>query len=118
MLPIHKCRGLSLDCTIIDLLDNVFCGRMAYVVMLRVCTLQGLHLTAFNPKLIIVGNGCLEEVNRLHSSFRKDLPLYKMPIKKQLVKCNLLHEDYLAKKKPKFEAKTNTSEYIPKVAKK
>ena len=74
-VTIHRCQGLSLDCAIIDLSDNVFCVGMAYVAMSRVRTLQGLHLTAFNPKSIIVENSCLEEVNRLCSLFRKDLPL-------------------------------------------
>ena len=81
-VTIHKCQGLSLDCAIIDLSDNVFCAGMAYVAMSRVRTLQGLYLTAFDPKSIIVDNNCLEEVNRLRSSFRKDLPLYEIPLKK------------------------------------
>ena len=55
---------------------------MAYAAMSRVRTLQGLHLTAFDPKSIIVENSCLEEVNRLRSLYRKDLPLYEIPIKK------------------------------------
>ena len=43
--------------------------------------LEGLHLTAFDPKSIIVNNRCLEEVNRfvLHIFRKKDLPLYKLP---------------------------------------
>ena len=51
---IHKCQGLSLDCAIVDLSDNVFCAGMAYVAMSRVRTLEGLHLTAFDPRSIIV----------------------------------------------------------------
>ena len=67
--------------------------------MSRVHTLKGLHLTAFDPKSIIVNNSCLEEVNRLRSSFRKDLPLYELPVKKkQPVKRNLLDEEGPAKK--------------------
>ena len=80
---IHKCQGLSLDCAIVDLSDNVFCAGMAYVAMSRVRTVEGLHLTAFDPKSIIVNNTCLEEVNRLRSLFRKDLPLYEIPEKKK-----------------------------------
>ena len=78
-VTIHKCQGLSLDCAIVDLSDDVFCAGMTYVAMSRVCT--------------------LEEVNRLHSSFRKDLPLYELPVKKkQPVKRNLLDEEGPAKK--------------------
>ena len=61
-VTIHKCQGLSLDCAIVDLSDNVFCAGMAYVAMSRVRTLEGFHLTAFDPKSIIVNNSCLEEV--------------------------------------------------------
>ena len=62
--------------------------------MSRVRTLETLHLTAFDPQSIIVNNSCLEEVNRLRSTFRKDLLLYELPEKKKRpVKRNLLDED-------------------------
>ena len=103
---------------IVDLSDNVFCAGMAYVAMSRLCTLEGLHLTAFDPKSIIVNNSCLEEVNRLCSSFRRDLPLYELPEKKQQpVKRNLLDEEapaYKCETEPK--AKRQCSMYIPKSA--
>ena len=111
----HKCQGLSLDCAIVDLSDNVFCAGMAYVAMSRVRTLEGLHLTAFDPTSIIVNNSCLEEVNRLRSSFRKDLPLYELPEKKK--QRNLLDEEvpaYKCETEPK--AKRRCSSYIPKSA--
>ena len=43
-VTIHKCQGLSLDCAIVDLSNNVFCAGMAYVAISRVRTLEGLHL--------------------------------------------------------------------------
>jgi len=50
-----------------------------------------LHFTAFDPAFISVNNSYLEEVNRLRSCFRKDLPLYETPVqKKPPVKCTLL----------------------------
>ena len=106
-VTIHKCQGLSLDCAIVDLSSNVFCAGMAYVAISRVRTLEGLHLTAFDPKSITVNNSCLEEINRLRGCFRKDLPVYeisvdmKQPVKHQLMDaCN---EHNTAKKKPKVE---------------
>ena len=67
--------------------------------MSRVQTLEGLDLTAFDPKSIIVNNSCLE-VNRLHFSFRKDLPLYELPVKKkQPIRRNLVDKEAPAKKK-------------------
>ena len=98
-VTIHKFQGLSLDCAIVDLSSNVFCAG--------VCTLEGFHLTAFDPKSITVNNSCLEEINKLCSCFRKDLPPYeisvdkKQPVKRQLMDaCN---EHNTAKKKPKVE---------------
>ena len=82
-ITIHKCQGLSLDCAIIDLSSNVFCAGMAYVAISRVRTLKGLHLTAFDPESISVNNNCIEEINRLHSCFRKDLLLYDLPLDKK-----------------------------------
>ena len=49
-VTIHKCQGLSLDCVINDLSENIFCAGMAYVAMSRVHTLKGLYLTAFDAK--------------------------------------------------------------------
>ena len=75
--------GLSLDCAIVDLSDKVFSAGMAYVALSRVRSLAGLHLSAFDPKSIIVSTSCLQEANRLREAYRKDLPLYQMPSKVQ-----------------------------------
>ena len=32
-VTVHKCQGLSLDCAIMDLSNQVFCAGMAYVVL-------------------------------------------------------------------------------------
>ena len=120
-VTIHKCQGLSLDCAIVDLSSNVFCAGMAYVAISRVRTLEGLHLTAFDPKSVIVSNSRLEEVNRLRGCFRKDLPLYEISIeKKQPAKRQLLDDcdkEAPAKKKPniRLSRKANTqSDVDPK----
>ena len=76
-VTIHKCQGLSLDCSIVDLSDKVF---SAYIALYRVRSLAGLHLMVFDPKSIIVSTSCLEEVNRLRGALRNDLPLYQMPV--------------------------------------
>ena len=78
-VTIHKCQGLSLDCAIVDLSDQVFSEGMAYVALSRVRTLEGLFLTAFNPKSLIVSVSSLKEVNRLRQTYRNDLPLYNIP---------------------------------------
>ena len=66
---------------------------MTYVAISRVCTLEGLFLTALNPASIKVDSNCVQEVNRLHSKFRKDLPLYSIPKQKRLpVKRELIGE--------------------------
>ena len=77
-VTIHKCQGLSLDCAIIDLSSKVFSPGMAYVALSRVHSLVGLYLTDFDPSSIMVSNSCLEEINRLRSIHRNDLPLYEI----------------------------------------
>ena len=87
-VTIHKYQGLSLDCTILDLSNNIFCAGMVYIAISQVHTLEGIH-----PKSVIVSNNCLKEVNRLHGCFGKDLPLYEISVvKKQSVKCQLLDD--------------------------
>ena len=54
---------------------------MAYVALSRVRSLSGIYLTAFNPQSIMVSTKCVKEVNRLRQTFRKDLPLYDIPLK-------------------------------------
>ena len=80
-VTIHKCQGLSLDCAIIDLSDDVFSEGMAYVTLSRIRSFSGLYITAFNPQSIMVSTKCLKEVNRLRQISRKDLPLYDIPLK-------------------------------------
>lgn len=79
-VTIHKCQGLSLDCAIVDLSDRVFSAGMAYVALSRVRSLSGLHLSAFDPNSIMVSRSCLQEVNRLRETYRKDLPLFELPL--------------------------------------
>ena len=78
-VTIHKCQGLSLDCAIIDLSDKVFADGMAYVALSRVRSLNGLHLTAFDPKSIKVNVKALREINRLRRLYRPDLAQYAIP---------------------------------------
>ena len=73
-ITIHKCQGLSLDCAIIDLSENVFSD----VALSRVRSLLRLHLVAFHPKSIMVSISSLQETNRLRKQNTK-LPLYSLP---------------------------------------
>ena len=78
-VTIHKCQGLSLDCAIVDLSDEVFSAGMAYVALSRVRSLSGLHLIEFHSKSLMVSVSCLKEVNRLREKYRPDLSLYAIP---------------------------------------
>ena len=84
-MTIHKCQGLSLDCAIVDLSNSVFSAGMAYVAISRVHTLDGLHLTAFDPASLMISDICLEEINRLRKCFRKKLPCYDIPEKRRFL---------------------------------
>ena len=59
-----------------DLSDQVFCDGMAYVALSRVKQLENLHLIAFTPQSIKVSTKCLQEINRLHHTYRADLLQY------------------------------------------
>uniref|UniRef100_A0A1X7SDK3 ATP-dependent DNA helicase n=1 Tax=Amphimedon queenslandica TaxID=400682 RepID=A0A1X7SDK3_AMPQE len=50
---------------------------MAYVALSRVRTLNGLHLLSFDPLSVKVSNPCINEINRLRTNFRNDLPQIK-----------------------------------------
>ena len=75
-VTIHKCQGLSLDSAIIDLSQNIFSPGMASVALSRVRTLDGVHLTSFDPKCIMVSSESLLEINRLRSDFRVTSPAH------------------------------------------
>ena len=86
--------------------------------MSRVRTLEGLHLTAFDQKSIIVNNACLEEVNRLRSCFRKDLPLYEIPVeKKRPVKRPLLDDCEKEAPAKKRHVRNDAPKTIPRAKK-
>ena len=53
---------------------------MAYVALSRVRSLLGVYLAGFDPKSIMVSVACLKEVNRLRDTYRKDFPLYVLPL--------------------------------------
>ena len=91
---LHKCQGLSLDCAIIDLSENVFSDGMAYVALSRVRSLLGLHLVAFHPKSIMVSISSIQETSRLRKQNTK-LPLHchimVMIITPEMNRCGLLN---------------------------
>ena len=75
-ITVHKCQGLSLDCAVMGLSNEVFCPGMA---LSRVKCLDNLYLTAFTKEASKVSTKCLEEINRLRKSYRPDLPQYSLP---------------------------------------
>ena len=61
-VTIHKCQGLSLDCGMMELSDQVFIPSMAYVALSRVKQLENLHPIAFKPESVMVSTKCLHAV--------------------------------------------------------
>ena len=78
-VTVHKCQGLSLDCAMMDLSNQVFCAGMAYVALSRVRKLENLHLVSFSPQAIKVSTKCLQEINRLRQTYRPDTAQYAVP---------------------------------------
>ena len=100
-ITIHKCQGLTLDCAIVDLSDQVFSPGMAYVALSRVRSLCGLYLSAFDSKSVMVSPKCIGEINRLRKAFRSDLPLYAMPLEHTKTKRKLTATSQHDEPKPK-----------------
>ena len=90
-VTIHKCQGLSLNCAMMDLSDQVFSPGMAYVALSRVRTLDGVHLVDFDPKSIMVSTRCLLEINRLRQLHRPDLEQYALSCKQSVTKKRKLN---------------------------
>ena len=78
-VTVHNCQGLSLDCAMMDLSNQVFCAGMAYVALSRVRKLENLHLVSFSPQAIKVSTKCLQEINRLRQTYRPDMAQYAVP---------------------------------------
>ena len=55
---------------------------MAYVASSRARTLDGVYLTDLNSKCFMVSAECLKEINRLRSTFKKELSQYDIPLEK------------------------------------
>ena len=74
-VTIHKCQGLSLDCAIVDMSDEVFSPGMAYLELDHFldCTYQHSALSRFWSLQPVWGS------YRLRQTFRQDLPLYDIP---------------------------------------
>ena len=60
-VTIHKCQGLSLDCVLMDLSDQVFSPGMACVALSRVKRLENVHLIAFKPQCVIMSTPCIKK---------------------------------------------------------
>lgn len=71
-LSIHKCQGMTLDCLHTDLRRAFGCG-MVYVALSRVKTLDGLHLSGFNPSKIQADPKVLQFYQNLSSSRTKQI---------------------------------------------
>uniref|UniRef100_A0A1X7V1S3 Uncharacterized protein n=1 Tax=Amphimedon queenslandica TaxID=400682 RepID=A0A1X7V1S3_AMPQE len=78
---------------IIDLSTDVFGDGMAHVALSRVCTLNELHLLSFDPLSVKVSNPCINEINRLRSKLRIDLPQIKKSKGKRQIQVTGILDD-------------------------
>ena len=70
-------------------LRKSICNEMTYVALSSVKSLTGLHLIDFTPRSITVNVKCLKEINKLRDLYRKDLPLYNLPVSSVATKGQL-----------------------------
>ena len=67
-VTIHKCQGLSLECAMMELGEEVFAEGIVYVALSRVKRLDNLYLIAFKEEAVKVSKQSLNEVNRLRKN--------------------------------------------------
>lgn len=66
-ISIHKCQGMTLDCAIIDLGDNIFDFHMVYVALSRVRNYDSLYLINFYKSAIRINPKVLEFLANPHN---------------------------------------------------
>ena len=59
-ITIHKCQGMTLDCALIDLGENIFDYHMVYVALSRVRSYDSLYLKSFYKNSIRINSKVLE----------------------------------------------------------
>lgn len=74
-ITIHKSQGMSLECCIVDIGNNIFSCGQTYVALSRVTSLNDLHLINFDPANIKAQTSSINEYNRLKKQYRRDLKL-------------------------------------------
>jgi len=74
-ITIHKSQGMSLECCIADIGNNIFSCGQTYVALSRVTSLNGLHLINFDAANIKAQTSGIDEYNRLKQKYRPDLKL-------------------------------------------
>jgi hypothetical protein len=86
-ITIHKAQGLSLNCVLLDLGDNIFASGMAYVGLSRARKLENVHLIDFTPASLFCSEIAFEEYIRL-SALMPDIDA-QLP-----TRCNTIFDTY------------------------
>ena len=76
-ITIHKCQGLSLDSTILDLGLDIFEGGMAYVALSRARLLRNVHIIEFDPTVLYCCTEAIKKYIRLYNKNKLEL---KVPL--------------------------------------
>jgi hypothetical protein len=74
-ITIHKCQGLSLDCVVANLGNEVFETGQAYVALSRARSLEGLYLLAYEPGGVRYDPDSVDEYNRMRALYTNLGPL-------------------------------------------
>ena len=77
-ITIHKARGLSLKCAIVDIGKSTFGFGMHYVALSRITEISGLFLLSISYEKIQTDSRAIVVYNRLRKTYRNDLPQIKI----------------------------------------
>jgi ATP-dependent exoDNAse (exonuclease V) alpha subunit len=91
-ITVHKSQGMTLDRAEIDL-SRAFASGQGYVALSRLKSLDGLHLTGFNPQALMIA----EDVREADSTFRQRSEQAENAVAKYTpAQLEVLHEAFLS----------------------
>ncbi len=90
-ITVHKSQGMTLDRAEIDL-SRAFASGQGYVALSRLKSLNGLHLTGFNPQALMIA----EDVREADGTFRQRSEQAENAVAKYTqAQLEVLHEAFL-----------------------
>lgn len=73
-ISIHKSQGITVQNSVIDIGDRIFCTGQVYVALSRVTSLDGVRIININPASVKAESSAIIEYNRLRNKYHRFRP--------------------------------------------